>query len=625
MMKIYTLLALLLPLGVAAQNSEFTNASDSILRVHFQKNTQKNHSVPNKSSTPIQPNFSRQAYTMKMDSSVDRTWDTTLQQMVVLNKTEYLYNNKNKYPIETIESGISPITGALTKTNKHELDFDANDVVTLNASYSWNDTLSIWKGLEKRTYTYDENYNPLMMKSYQFTGNQWINTQKWEGTYSSTNDRLTQTYSELNIVSNTFEPVSLYEWAYVSPGLLSSFIEKQWNPNTNAWVPQKSTQYTYNSNGDEINNLSMIWDIGQSAFINQYQLESFFNANFKDSIALYSRWNTNNQTWDSAGLTTTTYNSTSDSILTIHLTRNINTTIWTNQSKRITVFNANQKPLVLQDYSWKNNAWTGRYYLKFAYNSWGNQILLQGFEWTQNNNWIPDHKEETTFNVDGNTLSRANYYWDQSSSIWIGNHKQESIFDTDGYQTQSIYFYWSNSNWVYRTKSENLYDMDRNRIGYNGFKWDLNTNTWVNWQKSKFSLDLTILYVELQLPYTMFPISHPKLDKYASEKWNTSQSSWENHYREDYYYSNSKPNSVTEITNTEISLYPNPFNNSITITAQENNGILLLELFDIQGRKVQSTPFENTTELETSHLSSGMYIYKISGENNTISGKLIKQ
>lgn len=84
-----------------------------------------------------------------------------------------------------------------------------------------------------------------------------------------------------------------------------------------------------------------------------------------------------------------------------------------------------------------------------------------------------------------------------------------------------------------------------------------------------------------------------------------------------------------DAANKEISIYPNPFSSSATITinniAQINN--CELRIFNVLGAEVFGLAItDQTTTIATDHLPTGIYFYKVSGNNKIIqSGKLVSQ
>lgn len=72
-----------------------------------------------------------------------------------------------------------------------------------------------------------------------------------------------------------------------------------------------------------------------------------------------------------------------------------------------------------------------------------------------------------------------------------------------------------------------------------------------------------------------------------------------------------------------IKIYPNPTNGSLYIDLN-NATETLVEIYSVLGKKVFQKSINSTENLQLNHLSAGVYILKLTQENNSISKKLIK-
>ena len=75
-----------------------------------------------------------------------------------------------------------------------------------------------------------------------------------------------------------------------------------------------------------------------------------------------------------------------------------------------------------------------------------------------------------------------------------------------------------------------------------------------------------------------------------------------------------------------VSIYPNPSNGLVTIKIEKFSGKLNLQVIDINGREVyeiNNTDFNIEKALNLSHLQSGMYVIKISGNDVNYTKKII--
>jgi hypothetical protein len=85
--------------------------------------------------------------------------------------------------------------------------------------------------------------------------------------------------------------------------------------------------------------------------------------------------------------------------------------------------------------------------------------------------------------------------------------------------------------------------------------------------------------------------------------------------------------SISPVKNFPISfsIYPNPFSDKLTVTSKTNQPFEIT-LFDITSRKLLQQQFTNSTSINTSHLSKGIYIYELRTKNGVIKkGKVVKE
>ena len=82
----------------------------------------------------------------------------------------------------------------------------------------------------------------------------------------------------------------------------------------------------------------------------------------------------------------------------------------------------------------------------------------------------------------------------------------------------------------------------------------------------------------------------------------------------------SKSTGLSETTLSNVSVYPNPIQNELTISGE--NG--MLELFDVSGKLLISKEHFNFSVLNVSDLTSGSYILKLTNDNGAMIQKLVK-
>lgn len=93
-----------------------------------------------------------------------------------------------------------------------------------------------------------------------------------------------------------------------------------------------------------------------------------------------------------------------------------------------------------------------------------------------------------------------------------------------------------------------------------------------------------------------------------------------------FYFSEGTATNVGTLNQVEISIYPNPASDQISFNWNSSYEKLSLEIYQITGSKLLEKSVSPGTVLPISHLSNGMYIFKLLNGQQTIhSGKMIKK
>ena len=82
---------------------------------------------------------------------------------------------------------------------------------------------------------------------------------------------------------------------------------------------------------------------------------------------------------------------------------------------------------------------------------------------------------------------------------------------------------------------------------------------------------------------------------------------------------------INEITNQQVSIFPNPNNGTFTISNLTKSSQSIIEIYNAIGEKVYSSSIENqNTTVDINKQAKGIYFYKIISENGMVrNGKLI--
>ena len=75
----------------------------------------------------------------------------------------------------------------------------------------------------------------------------------------------------------------------------------------------------------------------------------------------------------------------------------------------------------------------------------------------------------------------------------------------------------------------------------------------------------------------------------------------------------------------ELNVFPNPAKSQWTIHS-ENSDIILIEVFDLQGKQVKTlNPNAPISEINNSNLAKGVYLSKVSNKLGTSTVRLVKK
>lgn len=99
---------------------------------------------------------------------------------------------------------------------------------------------------------------------------------------------------------------------------------------------------------------------------------------------------------------------------------------------------------------------------------------------------------------------------------------------------------------------------------------------------------------------------------------------WDLNYRQTAYYSDfGSSTSIEDVLETPVSVFPNPASETVTFNWDEKYTRLNLELYDLTGKRLISRSIDNNETISVDDFSRGMYLYKLTDNNDLIhAGKI---
>ncbi len=335
---------------------------------------------------------------------------------------------------------------------------------------------------------------------------------------------------------------------------------------------------------------------------------------------------------------------------------------WVNNSKKVYTYNSDDKVSISEDFYWDNvnNVWVTNMKDEYFYNTDGTLDYTIKYSYdTANSVWVIAQKKvytyvsstnlvslEETFAWDTATstyfaVTRKNYtydsnynntlvifeYFDTSSSSWVNSSKNSSTFDANNDLIETIGYYWQNNAWVPGLKST----YTRNSVGSvtlaESFNYDSVAQTWMTTPSDRNTptySNPSIFATELIIPdeiainnYAYGQLFNEKLDVVSKEFNNAAYERRELTYTQMNVTAN-----VANVSELDLSIYPNPVLNTLHIQGIENLTNLKLKIYDLKGQLLISKENETTINLES--LTSGYYMYRLEAKEGYKTGKIIK-
>jgi len=286
-------------------------------------------------------------------------------------------------------------------------------------------------------------------------------------------------------------------------------------------------------------------------------------------------------------------------------------------------------------YQWNEsiNQWIVSYKTEYTYDANSNMTQELEYYWNETiSQWVVSYKTEYTYDTNGNMTQELECYWDETNNQWVTNYKEEYTYDANGNMTQRIAYSWDEnvSSWNAYYKVEYFYDTLENNTQTLNYLWDDNASQWVATYKNEITYDNSYSYSDLILPLVFGGENSGMLFNHMLTgveyyKWDTLSSDWKPKGELSFNYSEQEVNSVSEIDSIELSVYPNPFSKSVSFDISDYYDKIILEIFDIQGRKIMSNEIRNHESLSLEGLTRGMYFYNLTINGKKLNGKLIRE
>jgi len=428
---------------------------------------------------------------------------------------------------------------------------------------------------------------------------------------------------------------------------LDSTIDESWNSGTSLWTVTAKEKYLYSTVGNTTTVTTVVRD-ASTGFIwtNSLKTETTVNAGGNTTLEIKSSWNKISSQWIPSSKLEYTYDANGNETLYISYTSSSGTSVpvWVTTYKTESVYT--EGLLTLETgYKWvtlPSPVWERTYKTEYTY-SGANLIKEEDYIWVTSiatPDWVKSSKTEYTYSG-ADLVKEENSDWDSNLSAYVKSTKNEytvisgkitqevsSEWDLTLpipdwiYSSKTVYTYSGNNLtlvidyswdseltvpvWVNSTKMEAAYDLSSRITLFGLYLWNVSANDWDGMMKSEISYG-TLLgsnYI-IYIGYTGDPASTGFIKSTRTTDW----------------YSGLNTAVINRLSEDQVNVYPNPASDNITFSGI--SGTATVVLIDMNGSKVLEQKLTDEGVLPVAGLTKGLYIYKVSANGITRTGRVI--
>ena len=361
---------------------------------------------------------------------------------------------------------------------------------------------------------------------------------------------------------------------------LDSTILETWDSTASQLVVSGKTVYTYDANGNNTLRIDYQWDENTSQWFTTYKTEYNYDANGNNTLLINYNW----------------FENPADTLYKFY--------------KAETSFDANGNETSYIGYFWveSSNDWVPSVKEEHTYDANGKDTLIMNYDWHESDSqWVAYMKKKYSYDINGNMTSVNYFIRDTANTQWIDNFKAEYAYNTGDFTTLASVNYFirdtANAQWLANAKDE--YTYEDNGSVLMTYEYDTNLSQWFNFSKIETTFDAygngtTFNYL-----------------------WNRTHSQWDVVSKTADYYSQHNVTGVPAIPKEKIGLYPNPASVYIIFDGSNVSGSAIVELFDVEGKKVLEQKLYENKQISVSNLPKGLYMYKLNNYGIIYTGKLL--
>ncbi|MCW3788956.1 T9SS type A sorting domain-containing protein [Plebeiibacterium sediminum] len=304
---------------------------------------------------------------------------------------------------------------------------------------------------------------------------------------------------------------------------------------------------------------------------------------------------------------------------------------WVNDTKKEYKYINNNLLDEIIEYTWNSETsiWQEHKKCKYLYtfDEKIDVILFYDYD-VENTNWIT--RKKTTYEYINDKIHYINKWIDKDNQ-WQLNERYWYLYDNIKWQLYTIsYYQWydgdndlkliSRKGFSYNTYDEFASESEVSR--------SVNETQWSAISKQSSEFDDSYSYEELLLPYnpllfTPFYFHHKTTSSTISTK-EINNDPFIPYRHIKFFYRNDDTNTDTSEKDIfTLKVFPNPATDILWVEGYNEMMPIRIELFSLNGQKVLDQKLINNNTVDISRIKTGIYIYKVTQDNQVNTNKIL--
>lgn len=492
-----------------------------------------------------------------------------------------------------------------------------------------------WNPNDKEEYTWDNDGNKTLHIDYDpdTINGGWLINAKEIRSFDSNGNGISYLLQFKNRATEEWENNAFNTLTFDANGNITENLRTTWDTINNAWVNSEKEVSAYNEHGNLLRYEVFGWDTTQNNWISNALIRYEYDENGYVSIQELVM-----EEYFFHSLFEYVNDSNGNELEVISWIWDFMSNSYVQIIKNTHTYSIDGNELSWSHYEWDatNSDWMISWKMNYQYDE--NGYLIYRDRFYQDNtldSLIASWKNDYINNTDGNPTLRTSLLWDNTNEIWLNNYREHYDYDSEMRQNYFENQTWDTvaNAWLGNYKEIHEYDLSGNFLLNSKQKYDTISEQWLYSFTDDYTYDFDLSFADICYPSAWISghLSNLKnfkqyhnaiLQKVYSEEKNGQLEITE---RLTFYYSEKSTTSIPEGIEAKLHVFPNPATDYLVFEVESSSTSTLIEIYDLQGRKVIAQELPENHRISVSHLKTGIYVYKLIQGSEVKQGKIIKK